>query len=52
MGGKNLFQEWVEVSKILHLVKDKGVDKQVKDTSRYVTRCAFHTGHIPPRFEQ
>lgn len=52
MGRKNLFQEWVEVSKILHLVKDKVVDKREKGTSRYVTQCAFHTGHIPPRFEQ
>lgn len=52
MGRKNLFQEWIEVSKILHLVKDEVVDKPVKGISYYITQCACHTGHIPPRFEQ
>lgn len=52
MGRKNLVQEWVEASKILHLVKDQVVDKWVKAISYYVSQYAFYTGHIPPTFEQ
>lgn len=52
MGRKNLVQGWVEASKILHLVKDQVVDKRVQGISHYVTQRIFHTGHIPPSFEQ